>query len=187
MTRRLLLDKSADDQHFALVAGRNGWFPYGPPHESELSYERRWEAEGGAIVTWVHDHLLDVRYVHVRGGDREAVERKVRATLPVLGRDDIHRRFAQASDQHSWIRAIYYAAAFADDSFDPDLFALFEKAMAHADPEVRRAAVFATTYPAWTEFRPVLERLRAEDASEEVRHDADVTLDALHRHMWGKE
>jgi hypothetical protein len=77
-------------------------------------------------------------------------------------------------------------AAFASEVYDPELFEFFRRLFADPQSEVRRAAIFAASYPAWREFEPLLRDLQANDPDEQVRQLAHVTVQSLEEHVWNK-
>ena len=52
------------------------------------------------------------------------------------------------------------------------------------DPEVRRTAIGAATYPAWRDFEPRLEVMAEHDNDADVRALAQRALDSFRRHEW---
>ena len=68
--------------------------------------------------------------------------------------------------------------------YNPELFKDFKTLMSHPEVDVRKAAIFATTYAGWVEFREPLQQLRTSDPEASVRNFADYTLESLAKHYW---
>jgi hypothetical protein len=64
----------------------------------------------------------------------------------------------------------------APREFDSEVFERVERSSSHPDPRVRRTAIAATGYSAWPQFRPLLERVAAEDPDPQRRDDAEIML-----------
>jgi hypothetical protein len=154
---------------------------------SEQSYERVWLLpDHRTYVSYVVDHNLGVRYLAVQGENAEMIAESLTSQLPTLSREDVRHLVECAADRDAKIGTVYYVAAFVTEVYDPELFEFFRRLLSDPQPEVRRAAIFAASYPAWREFEPLLRDLQANDPDEQVRHLAHVTLNSLEQHVWHK-
>ncbi len=151
-------------------------------------FEKIWlTASGEVAIHYVEDSMLGARYLHVDGENRDQTTALIRSRIATYDLDEIRQQLKTASDTNLAIRATYHLAAIAPEQFDPEFFGYFSLMLAHPDSEVRRAAVFATAYAPWVEFRPYLERMAADDAVEDVRDFAAFMLASHMRHVWSED
>lgn len=150
-------------------------------------FEKIWlTADRQTAIHYIEDSMLGVRYLHVDGENRDPITALIQSRIAIYDLDAIRQQIETASDANLAIRATYHLAAIAPAQFDPELFGYFGRMLAHPDSEVRRAAIFATAYAPWVEFRPYLEQIAATDAVEDVRDFAAFMLASHMRHTWGE-
>lgn len=77
--------------------------------------------------------------------------------------------------------ALLRAGIGAPHEFDKKFFKRIMKAMRSGDTTVRSAAVWATSYSRWEEFRGELEKVAEHDAEDSLRHEARIILDHYSR------
>ena len=183
----LVLEPGTGVDHVVATAENAGWTtvldePRDGNRPRRLAWEGRWD---DVRIYYVDDHLIKVPYLIVRGPDREEAVLEVRLLIPSF---DLVRAIPDAlcaATREDKVEAIRRIAVLAFAS--PPLrivLTVFDGAFTDADPEVRRMAVGASTYPAWREFEPRLEILANGDEDDGVRDLAVRTLAALRRHDW---
>jgi hypothetical protein len=121
-------------------------------------------------------------YLVVRGPRVDVVAEAIRKSASVIDRQSAIKMMANARASQERMRAIASIALTAPESFDPETFDWLRRAFQDPDPDVRKAAAWVTVYPAWPEFEPLLEAMRAGDPVEELRADAARLLKAFERH-----
>jgi hypothetical protein len=150
--------------------------------------EKIWLTEDErSSIHFIEDHVLNVNYIAVEGEKKEKIAAQIRARLRALDMDDLERLFDEAEDADDWIAAIYRVAASTSGTCDAELLSFYRRALEHDDPEVRRAAIYAMAYPAWKEFRPILEETKAKDPDPRVRDYAAEMLTELETRYWSDD
>jgi hypothetical protein len=184
---RLVFSNIVREPAFAWLAGELGWRPAGEPQEYAQSHERVWTLpDAGTTVTYVDDKLVTVQYLIVEGTDEEvaAVRESVNQRAPFYTRDSVRALLDPAADSYDPILGLYVAALIAPPEAEPEVLTWISDAMRHSNPMLRRAAYFATSYPGWREFEPLLVKASQEDPDPEAREMAARALSSLTRHVW---
>jgi len=145
-------------------------------------YQVIWATEGEReAIHYINDHVLNLRYVLVKGNAPDNVLWEIRKTLHVYEVSEIIEELNSATEADAIVKAINKLAVAAPQSFDFETYNLFKKYAAHPDPEVRSAVIFAMSYPAWKEFRQLVEQLGLNDPNSEVRETAQYFLEGYSR------
>ena len=138
------------------AAQRAGWEKVmDDPRDGNRPHRVAWEGPWEDLrVYYIDDHLIGVPYLIVRGPDSERALEDVMETLPSHTLDPaIMNALAarESEDKKTAIRRIGVLSGAAEP--DPAVLALFDAAFIDPDPEVRRAAIGAATYPAVARVR----------------------------------
>ncbi len=184
---RLVFSNIVREPAFAWLAGQLGWRPAGEPQQYAQSQERVWLADDlGASITYVDDQLLHSQYLIVEGTSEEVmtVHELVNPRAPFCSRDSVRAMLDPAGDCYDPILGLYVAALIAPPEAEPEILSWIRNAMEHPDPVVRRAAYFATSYPGWREFEPLLVQASEQDPDPEARDLATRAVASLTRHVW---
>lgn len=183
--RIILKDEVAEDE-INIVAQRNGWVLHKVILSTDISpYEKIWVFSAERIsIHYIEDFLINIRYLTLKGENLSIVKSQVCSSLDIYKREEIFSMMEKAAERSQFIHAIYNIGALATQEFDPDIFDLFKDALANRDPEVRRAAIFATGYPAWPEFRELIEYIQFQDPEPTVRAYASLMLASHLRFSW---
>lgn len=185
--RRLILNPVLTEEDISALAGLQGWPMYAVKPANQVSYERIFRtADGRNFISYVEDYCIGVRYLSVQGPDTAILAARIPELLPLLSREDVIHMLRDASTREEEIAAIDHLAAIAGLQFDSGLFQLILKALESDDAEVRKAAIFASSYPAWRELEVPLQQIRANDTDPLVRELAGITMDSIARHVWNK-
>jgi hypothetical protein len=153
------------------------------PRGQDRPYEDVWVDRDEQ--TWIHyieDHLVDLRYLVVKGTDVSAVESEARQLLPAYQAEDARRAWDTATTADERVEAVYLLALTAGPEDRSRAVAALQAASSDGDPAVRHALVLATTYVGWPELRRLLELLAKNDSVDAVRQEARLALDGL-RHQ----
>ena len=174
--RRLVLRPPAGEAEVRAFAGSAGWELRREHREDRarlVPHELVFAAPGGETwINYVDDYIVGFPYLAVSGREPEAAIRQLRSALPVIPEEEIVAE-ATSADSADPARAVRRLGVVAPPEFDARYFDAFARAFGHPDPEVRIAAVWASSYPGWSQLKPLLERLRREDPSRKVRREAD--------------
>lgn len=150
------------------------------PNEVIWLFDRKQDEEAETSIHYVEDYRLGVRYIGVSGPRQQQVGEQILKTIPVYRREEVKTMANDAVTPQERIAAIRLVAASLNPAvFDPEWFALFLKAFADPDAEVRFDALYAVCYTDWTEFMDVLRRLSEDDPDEKVRDRAGILLQSF--------
>lgn len=184
---RLVLKDEAPRGKVTDFVWKMGWtlHDFNPGSEQE-PYEYIWYPRGQkTFIHYIEDPRVGARYVGLVGENREQVLQQIRAALPTYTREELLQVLGEEKSPEKLARWVGLAGVTAiPDTFDPELFALFQAAAHHADPTVRAEVTRAAVFAAWREFKGLLEELRTQDLDAEVRRRADIALQALMRNNW---
>jgi len=134
---------------------------------------------------YIDDYLIDVPYLLIHGEDRERAIPDVREAVPSYGMDRAILEALAARTSNEKSDAIRRIAVLGGKQA-PDFAALqlFDAAFIDPDPEIRKLAVRASTYPQWQEFEPRLEIVARGDQDQSVRELANRALASMREHAW---
>lgn len=147
----------------------------------ELVWSFRWP---GVSLHYQEEPYIGVRLMLVAGWDREEAVEHVRRLLPIVSLEALVLEAYSAVTSEEKIRIVRRVAAATGPDLHQGALLVFQACFIDADPTVRSAAVFATSYPGWREFEEPLAVLAEHDPALEVRDLAARTVDALRRHNW---
>jgi len=185
---RLLLTSATSEVDVARVAGLLHCSLHYLRPENPMAHERIWITEDqSTLLSYLEDRAIGLRYLSLQGKDAAELAEQIKQMIPVVPVEAVYQMLDAATSRDEWIAAIYHAAAVSSEDLDPQLLSYFEKAMTHPEPDVRKAALFAASYPGWRELRGPLERLRDHDPDPAVRTMAEMTLNSLAQNVWDKE
>ncbi|MFD7186386.1 HEAT repeat domain-containing protein [Streptomyces sp. NPDC059914] len=159
-----------------------GWTPVGTREESEESpFTEIWQEEGsGTLISFVHDSLLGIDYLLIRGTDAAKLTQQIQSKISTYTRQSIFDELRQTGDRETCIAGLYRASLIGGKREERDLFEAIASLAEDSDPEVRHAVIVAGAYLAeWPSMRALLLRLRDDDPEETVRRDARTVLEAL--------
>jgi len=183
---REIVKKNVTRQQVDSLAWDENWYSHDfiPPTE-ESPYEEVWITQDDqTAIHYIEDPLISIRYFFVTGSNLVEVSSRIRSSLDTYKRDDIRNMMNNALEPKQYINAIYHIGIAATQEYDTEFFEFFKLAFSHHDPKVRNAAILATGYAGWKEFREPLERLKESDSEQAVREFADYTLQSLAKHNW---
>lgn len=183
---RIILKEEVTHDDVSLLAWKDNWtFLSLITNDEYVPYVKMWHAEeGDAVIYYIEDSLLSIQYIKIEGREVQAVAAKIYDSLDAYTGEEIFHMIDEANDSNDYIRAIYCLGAFAGESFDSKISKYFDTVFSNSDPEVRRAAIFATAYCAWREFDAPLQRLRISDPDQNVRTYADLMLESHAKYEW---
>jgi hypothetical protein len=168
------------------LAWDENWYSHDliPPTE-EAPYEEVWITQDDqTTIHYIEDPLISIRYFFIEGSNQEEVVSRIRSSLDTYKRDEICEMMKNAVETKPCVAAIYHVGIAATQEYDTEFFEFFKFAFSHHDPKVRNAAILATGYVGWQEFREPLEHLKKSDTEQIVREFADYTLQSLAKHNW---
>jgi hypothetical protein len=135
--------------------------------------------DGQSAIHIVDDFVAGFCYLAVQGRLAEPTARLLPKKVPMYSDDELLAWVEGADTPESLGDGIRRLGVAAPSAHDPRIFAAFERAFTHSDARARVAAVQASAYPSWPEFKPVLERLVRDDPDATVRAEATIMLEAF--------
>ncbi|MFF3358136.1 HEAT repeat domain-containing protein [Streptomyces sp. NPDC002917] len=162
----------------AELASEQGWQRVEEVTE-EGSRQILWAVGPGTGLTYIEDPVSRNAYAVLVSEDREtfkAVLEVIQDELMPWGRRALLTSLDEARDALARARAVIRVGLGAPDQFDEDSFTRIQEAFGSPEAWVREAAVWATAYSPWPEYRPLLEATAQSDPDEKLRSDASAVL-----------
>lgn len=145
--------------------------------------ETIWKAvDGKTLIHWIDDPKINLCYVAVIGENLDEVAGVIRSEVPTWTLEQVSDMAKGAVSRVEKMRAVYYLALLAPDSFDETLFRLFGAFFRDEDAEVRGAAVLAISYVGWSQFLEPLQTLASSDDDASVRQDARTLIENIKKY-----
>lgn len=178
MTVRVPLAPSVSREDFEDLAHRSGWMLHSVADASDAGpYTETWAIDDGrSAAHYIEDPLLSVAYVLAMGEDERTVSGWIAHEVPTMDEGDAARWALSAVGDADKARSAAYLAATAPPAANRQSLKAFERLLGDPSAEVRRAAAFAASYPAWPELKALIEPLATGDLDERVRAEARETL-----------
>ncbi|MET8271498.1 HEAT repeat domain-containing protein [Streptomyces sp. NPDC005077] len=177
-SRRLVLDRSPQDAPVQELASDQGW-----QRVEEVSEEDArqivWAVAPGMALNYIEDPVSHNAYLVLVSDHRERVDEILEAIQQELMPWENRALLVsldEARDPLSQARAVIRAGLGAPDEFDEAFFSRIRTSLSHSDKWVREAAVWATAYSPWPQYRPLLEMAAQNDPDEKIRSDAAAVL-----------
>jgi hypothetical protein len=184
-SRRYLLAPRSTEDEVATVAARLNWERLGEILEDSanlVSHEVIWGRDEKLTLHYSEDLLSRSPHAFVTGDDQakvdivsRIVEQKLRpATLEEIleAADDV------AGNIPDEMLAVLRLGLGAPLSFDERFFLRIRDAMQSSIFQLRKAAIWATSYVPWPQYIPLLVEVAEHDPIESLRSDARMLLEA---------
>lgn len=180
MRIRIAFCDAVSAQDLAEFAEVQGWQLEGSvsPTEGETE-EYVWQGDDDLYIHWINDPVLHRVYGMILGTDPAEVELRVRSAFESYTIDEAVDEFAQASEWPERVEALSVLAAAAPQDFDQRIFEAVGAGLTDEHPLVRHKAVLVVFYARWREFLPLLQKMAADDSSDEVRRVAAIAVDVV--------
>jgi hypothetical protein len=184
MTRRIVLSPNITRRQFEDYAFDAGWRLHQVVDaDQERPYEEIWAVDDGqSAVHYIEDELLGLLYVIVMGENARELDTGLRRGLDTVRPEVALGWLEDATWAGARVQAVAYLAAAAEQPA-PDLIHAFDRLMRDPDADVRRAALFAATYPRWPELLTLIRSVAKHDTDSEVRAVADQVAQVLARDL----
>lgn len=184
-TGRLVLRDGAGEVEAEGFAGELAWprleeYPAVP--EELQPREVTWGIGPNAVMHYIEDVISGYCWVTFSGFNPETlldIREAAILALPVRTEDEIISGYDRATTPDALVSATYLAGIAAPESFEERFFQRVERSLASGATQVRQAALWATTYSAWPEFRPALALIAHHDPDPARRQDAAFVLEAF--------
>jgi hypothetical protein len=185
---RVVIKESTSRDDINRLAWKKNWIFHDLMPRSEKSpYEKIWlTPDEKTAIHYIEDDLIDIPYLLIEGENQEKLVSEIEFSIGTYNLPELHEMLQKATNRDEYIRSIYRIGAAINQEYNPELFKDFQTLMYHPEVDVRKAAIFATTYVGWVEFKEPLQQLRTSDPEPSVRNFADCTLESLTKHYWQK-
>jgi hypothetical protein len=177
-SNRLVLGRSPQDEAVEELASEQGWQRVEDVVE-EGARQVLWAVGPGTSLTYTEDPVSHNAYAVLVSEDRAAFERVldlIQDELMPWDRRALLISIDEARDALARARAVIRVGLGAPDDFDEDFFNCIREAFGSPETWVREAAVWATAYSPWPQYRPLLEATAHSDPEEKLRSDATAIL-----------
>jgi hypothetical protein len=183
---RIVLKESVSNDDIDRLAWQQNWELYDLlPRTEKAPLTKIWiTPDEQTGIHYIEDFYISVRYLLLRGNDIEKIAEKIQASLDTYSLEELHQKVGEVKDKNECIAVILRLGAATTQNYDPRIFQDFKTLMSHPHPDVREAAMFATTYAGWREFREALQHLKEHDPEPTVRKFARTTLESLAKNYW---
>jgi hypothetical protein len=162
-----------------------GWVRLGEQAQdinAAQSREVMWGAGPALSLHLIEDPVSLNDYVMARGYDKGAVDalaQLAEGQLDVWKQDELLQAIDDAADEIEKARTVIRAGVGAPDEFDELFYAAITAAMADPSSAVREAALYATAYSPYAQYRGALEKVANTDRDENRRNDAQLLLESF--------
>ncbi|MEU6253124.1 HEAT repeat domain-containing protein [Streptomyces sp. NPDC047043] len=175
---RLVLGRSPQDEAVEELAEEQGWQRVEEVTE-DGARQILWAVGPGTSLTYAEDPVSHNAYAVLVSEDKETFEETLDVVLDELmpwQPRALLSSIEQAEDALARARAVIRAGLGAPDRYDEHFFTRIREAFESSDRWVREAAVWATAYSPWPQYRPLLEATVRNDPEEKLRADAASIL-----------
>jgi hypothetical protein len=178
---RLVLGRSPQDEGVEELASEQGWQRVEDVTE-DGGRQVLWAVGPGTSLTYVEDPVSHNAYAVLVSEDKETYEQVLDVIIDELmpwQRRALLSSIEQAEEALARARAVIRAGLGAPDHYDEDFFTRIRDAFGSPEKWVREAAVWATSYSPWPQYRPLLEAVKQSDPEEKLRSDAAAVLSSF--------
>jgi hypothetical protein len=181
---RLVLGRTPQSGLVADTAEEQGWQCVEEVVE-DGARQVLWAVGPGTSLTYTEDPVSHNAYAVLVSEDRQTFDEAlhiVEEELMPWTRRALLISIDEARDALALARAVIQAGLGAPDSYDEDFFTKIREAFSSPEKWVREAAVWATSYSPWPQYRPLLETVARDDPEEKLRSDASAVLAGFDAH-----
>jgi hypothetical protein len=165
------------------LAWQQGWTLTAKIDENraaQIPFELTWRtSEPSVRVHLIRDFVTGLSYVVVDGPSRRDVVDLIRQTIPMVTLEDVLAEIEDPSRNESPRDAYRLGIVAPLNVADVRVTGGFRRLFTSPDPDVRKAAVWASSYTKWRDLRREIEALAQDDPDQEVRLDARTMLAAF--------
>ncbi len=138
-------------------------------------------------IHYIEDFYINARYILILGKNKDKIAGKIRASLETYSTYDLQNKLEKVTEKNECINVILRLSAASTQDYELKIFYDLKTMMYASDVDVRKAAIFSTTYLGWQEFREPLEELKNNDPDISVQKFAVVNLASLAKNYWHKQ
>lgn len=186
---RIVLKESVSNDDISRLAWQESWELYNIiPRTEKAPLTKIWTTPDEQTgIHYIEDFYINARYILVRGKNQEKIAEKNRASLATYSVYELQDKLEKVTEKKECIGVILRLSAASTQDYEPKIFHDLKTMMYASDVDVRKAAIFSTTYLGWQEFREPLEELKNNDPDASVQKFAAVNLASLAKNYWHKQ
>ena len=188
---KIVLKNSVSHDDVSLYAWQQDWELHDVfPRTETTPLTKIWvSSDGQTAIHYFEDFYINNQYLLLKGQNKEQVAEEIFNFLDVYTIEEICQKLQKQNiiPKNEYINTVLSLGVAINQDYSQELFNVFEQLIYHSDSDVREAAIFATTYLGWKEFRELLQRIKNEDSSTSVREIAADTLASLEKNYWQKD
>jgi hypothetical protein len=181
---RLVLGRSPQDEAIDDLAEEQGWQRVEEGSDDGARHVL-WALGPGSSLTYIEDPVSHNAYVVLVSEDREAYDRLLeliddelmpaRKRAPLTSHDETRDPLPRA-------RTLIELGLGAPAEYDEEFFVRIRDGFASPEQWVREAAIWATAYSPWPQYRPLLEAAAQSAPEPKLRTDATTILGGFDVH-----
>ncbi|MFJ8531879.1 hypothetical protein [Streptomyces sp. NPDC093591] len=146
-----------------------------------VPYEVQWMAGPALILHFVVDDLSNCSVVRVSGDSPDFVESAaflVKGSVDVYSFEELLDSVEAAEDTEKSAQALMQASVGAPPEFSERLFGSIRSFLASGNPELQEAAIWATSFTPFAQYRALLNEVLATQSDLRLRKTAMSVLEA---------
>ena len=136
-----------------------------------------WRIGRRGLVKLVKSESLEHDYFAIRAVDAEEEVRRLTSTFPCYGLDEIVDRLCAATSAADRREALYLLAAARPSEFRHDVYEQIRRSLREPNSAIRVAAIICAARLSWSQLRPLLEKVRDDDESDNLQALSGNLLD----------
>lgn len=178
---RVVLKRDVTLDDVGVLSWREDWNTISFSRKGELPEREVWETmNGDTVITFLGDHITELRYLVIDGVQQERVRDLVTTRLPCWTHEEALEFLSRAHDRDEKIHGIYLSAVSAPPREWGRLAAKFREISSDSDTEVRHAVLVGIAYlGSWPSLRELATDIQKNDPDEGVRRDAGYLIEGL--------
>ncbi|BAZ12419.1 hypothetical protein NIES4071_42500 [Calothrix sp. NIES-4071] len=186
---RIVLKESVKNDDISRLAWQQNWeLDDISPRTEKTPLTKIWTTPDEQTgIHYIEDFYINARYILIRGKNQEEIAEKIRASLATYSIYELQEKLEKVTEKKECIGVILRLSAASTQDYEPKIFHDLKTMMYDSDADVRKAAIFSTTYLGWQEFREPLEELKNNDPDASVQKFAAVNLASLAKNYWHKQ
>lgn len=186
---RIVLKESVSNDDISRLAWQQSWeLDDIIPRTEKTPLTKIWTTPDEQTgIHYIEDFYINARYILIRGKNQEKIAEKIRASLETYSTYELQEKLEKVTEKNECINFILRLSAASTQDYEPKIFHDLKTMMYASDADVRKAAIFSTTYLGWLQFREPLEELRNNDPDASVQKFATVTHASLAKNYWHKQ
>lgn len=182
---RLVLRERSPHPEVMRYAEDQGWLFIGEiPEQSDegTHHQISWSVGTNLHVHYLEDPVSRAGYLIVSGSDPNMIAslaREIELELESWSLDELIDAVDTAEDSRDKARLVVHLGIAAPLEFNGRIFENIARALQHEEEAIRHAALWATSFSPWPQYRAKLAEVAREDPSPELKEAAKAVLEGF--------